>query len=339
MRTEIACRTNGANVLFKENKGYKSDRDLKQNLETLKKCRKDFKNLSEWLIKTLDLPVNGNKRRLIKFFSKIIPKRGLEVLPESVALWIAEETNAADMAHGMLRENINNVQEVVQNLAVSAIHEEEKLKNFAEDIKKAEEESWDIRELQQYLCEQTNLPVPQGVEDLLDGHYDILSLEQKEEKRSELLNRLKNNAVGRKRLIEAHGKVCALGLEVWHAGVCQYFDYVTIMQPLKVISEAAQGMADMNAVAYAAKEIVKKYLELSSETLANVAEATSKIHEYAVSAPDTMELMENVTKKLGGHIRKIEDAQKKITALDIKKAKVLDITAHEIEESEKENGE
>lgn len=312
-----------SNVLATRDVQLKRDRDLQLNFQKIKDCRKDFEKLSEWLIENLDLPTNKKRAAFAKFLQKIVPGGWFEYTPDRLTRWVAEETDAADMVEGFLRQNINDVQEAVKNLAESAILEENRLREFVADIETAESEKWDAQTLQDYLSKAVELKIDPEVQKLLDEGFDILSPDDKEKRRLELINRLKGNAIGRKRVVEAHGKVCSLALQVFHTGACQYFDFVSIIRPLKVIHKAAEGMLDMNTSAYAAKEVVRKILQLSGEAFQYITEATAKVNEFAVTSPDTIALIEDTSRKLDSHLLKLEDARNKMLQLEDKQQEIL----------------
>ena len=316
MGVPVRIRRSGA--LVTRDIQFRRDRELQKDFQRIKDCRREFEELSGWLIENLDLPANKKRAAMVGFLKKFIPNGFYKVAPAKFTQWIEEETNAVDMVEGLLRKNVGDVQDAVINLKNSAKAEEERLEDFAADIKEAESENWDAQRLHDYLNEASELHIHQDVQELLDENFDILPPEEKEKRRLELLNRLKGNAIGRKRVVEAHGKVCALALQVLHTGACQYFDFVTIARPLKVIHKAAEGMLDMNTAAYAAKDVIKKILRQSAEAFECITEATAKMSEFAISSPDTIALIEDASKKLDGHLLKLEDARSKILQIENK---------------------
>lgn len=306
---------------------FSRDRELQQKFQALKDCRKDFDELSGWLMKQLDMPVNKKKQFLADIVQKYLPTAVYDWAPMGLTKWIAAETNAAEMEERLLRENVNNVQRVLNNLIASAREESQILADFAEDIKKANEEKWTARELHEYLTKAADLEVSDEITNLLDEKFDILSSEMKEKRRLEILSQLEHNAMGRKKLIEAEAEGCYLGLEVWHMGVSAYFDYMTIIRPLNVIYKSAEGMMDMNKAAYTAKEVVIKKLSLAKDAFKHITEITARAHEYAVSGKDTLALFDQTTEELRKHIGRLETIQREITTIEPRESKLIESAA------------
>ena len=309
----------------------KRDRNLKQNWQRLKDCKKDFDELNGWLMSELDLPVNRPKQMLARAIQAIVPKRFYDFAPTTLTRWLAEETNPIDFIITHLRSNVMNVQEIVRNLKNSAETEMDLLAEFVGDIKQAREEKWDPRELQDYVAKKAGLTIYPEVQELLDEKFNLFTPEELEKRRFELLNRLEGNAIARKQVVEAHAKICGLALDVFLTGAYQYMDAVTIMEPLRVIHEATEGMLDMNTSAYAAKEVVIKMIQLDMAAIEQITEATKRVNDFSIASPDIVNLFENANKELDGHIKAIEAAREKAMVFHQDQRKLLGFSTQEKE--------
>lgn len=318
-----AIRTRRTSLTTRDSQ-FNKDRELQKNFQALKDCKKDFEEMSQWLIDTLDLPQNKERSLVARTLRRVLPERFYGIAPAKFSRWIAEETNAADLEERLLRENVDNTQIALVNMKSTAEKQREQLEDFVADIKTAIHEKWDARRLQDYFNEKSDLKVYAEVQELLDEKNALLSPEAKENKRLEILNRLEGNAVGRKRVIDNLVEGCSFGLEVFHAGAFQYFDYVTIMRPLKVIYDATEGMLDMSKASCAAKEVIIRYTKLVDEAFEHIAQATAMAGRYAVASPDVISMLEASRKRITSYRAKVEEAIHKTFLLEEDNRKLLD---------------
>src|SRR3989344_3613875 len=318
-------------VLSSRDIQLKRDRGLQQNLQKLKDCKKDFENLNNWLMDVLDLPVNRPKQMLARTIQSIVPRMFFDFAPTTLTRWIAEETNPIDFIITHLRTNVMNVQEIVKNLKNSAETEMNLLTEFVSDINQARDEKWDPRRLQDYVAEKSELTIYPEVQELLDEKFNLFTPEELEKRRFELLNRLEGNAIARKQVVEAHAKVCGLALDVFLTGAYQYMDVITIIEPLRVIHEATEGMLDMNTSVYAAKEIVIQMVQLDMAAIEQITEATKRVNDFSIASPDIVNLFEDANKKIDGHIKAIEAAREKAIAFHQDQRKLLGFSTQEKE--------
>ncbi len=310
---------------------FQKDRDTRKVLEDLKKCKSAIDHFSDWLYGELDIPINKRRRFVANVLNSLVPAWFHDYLPPPLAEFIAEESHASYFMESHLRENVNNVMGIVKNLAASARHEEEQLDRILEELASAEKENWDAKEIQDKIIELVNegaareeekISIDAEINELLDEKSSLLSPEEKEKERAALLRRWQANTVARKKLVEAHGKVCMLSLETLQAGLFQYLDFVTAIRPMRVLESAASGLAKMDKSIYAAKDVVFKMAQLSAATLGLVADATARVDVYAISGRDTAELFDEVNNHIQTKLAALEATKNKILALEEKRQKI-----------------
>ena len=314
----------------------KKDKATRKNIEALKECGRAIDHQSDWLYGELDIPINKKRRFAANILNSLVPARFRDYLPAPLAEFVAEESHVSYFMETHLRDNVNNVMGVVKNLVRSAQHEEEQLDSLMEDTETAEKENWDLRRLQEHIARLANINIDQEIQDLLGEKSDLLTEKDKEKRRIDLLKRLRANTAGRKKLVEAHGKICSIGLEVLESGLFQYFDFLTVVRPLRVIEGAAKDLVDMDKSIYAAKDVVIMMAKLSATALGHVADATARVHAYAISSPDTSALLESVNRHLDEKLQMLDETRKQILFLDEERQKKIaapPLTEEQIEDA------
>jgi len=311
----------------------KKDKEVQKNILALKKCGRAIDNLSDVLYKNLDLPQSRIKRNVAKILNALIPA---DWMPTTVSDFIAKETHISFFMETHLRENVNNVQSTLKNLIVSAREEEEKLKDLEADIGQMETEKWNAEKIQDYVADVANISLESEINELFDNQSGLLPPKELEKKRILLIERLKANVGGRRNLIEAHGKICSLGLEVLQSGIFQYFDYMSVIRPLRVIETAAKDLVNMDKALFTAKDVVAQMTKLSVISLGIVADATAKVHTYAISSPDTANLFTEVNKVLQEKLKMLDDTREKMLQLETKRREKENVIKFEKKE-EKES--
>ncbi len=307
----------------------KKDSELKKTLKELRKQSAKIKALDIVLYKQLDVPRNKIKALLAKGINAITPAKIYEIFP-MLGEFVAEQNDISEYMETQLRVSVNNTQEIALDLKRSAQEESEKLGVFVEDIKKMEEEKWNSQKIHEYLTETVNEYLSKPIEDdgeimeLLDARSGILSAEVREDKRVQLLSRLKINAENRKVLIGGvYARLCDFTLEVLEKVKIQLFDYATVIRPVRMITKVAEELTDVNKAVYASKDVIFEKIRSATEALSFIADAMEKVDAYAVSSKDTTELFQQTQKMLEAKMAKLEISRKKILESEEKRDNVL----------------
>lgn len=289
-----------------------SDRALQDNIKALETSRDELSEINDFLKSALNLPSDRKRSWLAKGLHFVIPQKFYAHLPNAVAKLVAEEFDVLELIEGLMRKNINNVQDALTNLAVCSIQKKEDIDELALDIQKAQEEKWDALQLHQYMMERANIQIRQEIVQLLDSEFNFLSPEEREVRKEELIKQLESNIVIGRSLVATTAKVCSAGLGILHRAAGQYFDYANVYRPIAVIRDSAQTLTDTNRAMYASKDAVVATFETSLKAIETAVEAARMVNNYAIASADMKNILEAGHKRLDNKLRLLETERRKI---------------------------
>lgn len=257
---------------------------LKNHVVALSKGREDLKSLNRQIQKQLDLSPNKFQEFTAQVLSRVTPDWLLDRLPEPVARYLAEGEDVLEYLEGALRSNINNIQRGLQELAARAIEKEQDLKKLAADIAQAKSEGWDALQFMEYLAEETGTEIHEEVRKLLTDEYAVISPEEKERRRVEFLQQLESNVVVGGSIMEMLSRVCMAGIQVFYAGMGQYYDYTRVYRDIASIRDAAKDMTDTNRSIQDARDALQITLEKSLHAIGLAVEAATLAERYSITS-------------------------------------------------------
>ena len=138
------------------------------------------------------------------------------------------------------------------------------------------------------------------------------------------MSQLQSNVEMGKKLVSALGKVCNAGLQIFHQGVSQYYNYTNFYRPISVIRDAASTMVDMNESMFAARDALKVTFNASIEAIETAVDAAKLIRQYSLSGTDMKKMLESGQSRL----------EKKLADLESNRDKVLKIGNANVSEAE-----
>lgn len=297
---------------YRRNFQSPNDRSLKENMKALNASKEELANNNKLVKKALDLPTDRTRSLAAQILHFVIPRRFYDSLPEGMMKFIAEEYDVLEQIERLMRTNVNNTQDALRNIAACAQSKAEDLDNLAADIATAQKENWDAQQLQQYMAERAGVPIYEEVARLLDNEFSILAPEEREKRKIQLLEQLQSNIVIGEELIRTLSKVCSAGLEIFHRGVGQYFDYVNIYRPVAVIRDSAQTMVDMNQSMYAAKDAVVATFQASLRAIEVAVDAGILVSNYKIASSDMKNLLETGQKRIMGKLKTLQATTEKL---------------------------
>lgn len=332
--------TTGKNALSRKDFLFRRDRELQKDLQVLKECKKAAEKLPMWLMKELDLPQSKTRKLVARFLNRIFPGKAYEFMPDGLARFVAEETDAAAFMEMYLRTKLNNTQAVINNLSAGGQEEEAAIDQLEGDILTAEIEGWGADELLDLAIEKANEYLPEDslkliiddqVKELFDGkgNSKLLSPEIKENRRQARLKRLKDNLNGRKEFLNGYGRAIEIGLEVLESIIFSYVDYVTFGKPANTIFSAAKEMAEGNLAGHASREVIIKQVQIAVSTLGHLADVVGKAPQYSVSSGDVRGFIQDANSYLQKKVRLMEENRNKFIALEDKRSSMIAATAIE----------
>ncbi|MEW5908039.1 MAG: hypothetical protein AB1643_02580 [Patescibacteria group bacterium] len=193
-----------------------------------------------------------------------------------------------------LRDFIYKVQNsliALQEMGQLTLDETNHLK---EDLKKAQEENWDLNQLRNYFAERSGIDIFPQVADLMELQQDkLMPVELQEKKKNELVENLTATVGLSQQLMNLIAQVIVNSLEIFENSVVQYDSFVHFAGPIKTIKETAQALTDTTSAAYTAREALMITLKKSMEAIEAASRAASLANEYHIRHGEAMtELIE-----------------------------------------------
>ncbi len=314
-------------VLRQREYGLAKDGTLQKTMDALKACKKELEDLNNFVKKVCDLPTDHKRSIFGKLMYHLVPRRVYSVVPRAMLKIMAEEYDVLELIERLQRENVNNVQDALRDLCVGAAEKRQELNDLEADLRRAQEENWSARQLQDYMASKSGVELYEIVAQLLDSEFKVLSDEEKGKRKDDLLAQLLANIVLGGTLMETMSRVVSAGLEVFHRGMSQYFAYVHFYKPISIIRESAKTMVDMNRSMYAGKEALIANFQASLRAIEASLEAAKMWEQYSVTAPDMKNLLEAGQKRLEQKMKAVEAARETnrsmITVMEVKKPVAL----------------
>lgn len=269
-----------------------SDQTLQESIRSLKESSDELNGLNKRLRDALDLPSDGTKSFMAKCLHFIVPKSFYPSLPNGLVRFMAEEYDVLELIGSLQRRNVNNTQEALRNLALASIAKKEEIDQLRADIKRAREDNWDASQLQQYIAERTELEIYKEITMLFEREFDVLGDEEREARKSQLLDQLEANTVIAGELIGVMHAACSAGLSILHKAVGHYFDYVTVYRPVAVIRDAAKTLTDTNKGMYVAKDAIVTTFQASIDAIRKSVKAAQLVSNYSLVSGDMEKMLE-----------------------------------------------
>jgi len=316
--------SSAVSVLPRKEYGLVKDSALQKTMEGLKQSKKELEELNNYIKKWCDLPVDKKRSVVAKICYHLVPKKAYAVLPQTFMKFMSEEYDVLELIERLMRENVNNTQDALRELAACAIEKRQMLDELGEDLKTAREEKWDTQALQQYIAEKAGIQIYSEVSQLLDAEFNAILPEEKERRKIELLDQLDANIKIGEQFMETLSRVCSAGIEVFHQGIGQYYNYMNFYRPVSVIRDAAKTLIDMNASMYAAKDALIATFMASLKAIEIAVDAANMVEKYSIVAPDMEKLLESGRNRLDSKIRVLQTlkTQNKVIGLPEKVVEV-----------------
>ena len=297
---------NGHSIVPQQEFGSLNDRALQENITALKESRKELEGINKLVKKALDLPSDRKRSIIAKFLNYLVPTSWYESLPPSVMKLMAEENDVLELIETLMRSNINSVQDALRELAACAIEKREELNDLEADLEKARKENWSAQALQEHITRMAGIEVYEVVARLLDVEFNALTSEEKEVRKSDLLDKLRSTVVIGGELMETIGKVCSAGLQVFHRSVTQYYDYVNFYRPISVIRDSARAFIDTNHSMYAAKDALVATFRTSLQAIELAVDAANMVNNYSIASGDMQGLLKSGRARLDQKLKALE---------------------------------
>ncbi|MEK7198243.1 MAG: hypothetical protein AAB648_02145 [Patescibacteria group bacterium] len=320
MRNLPMRRYNGGNghgnshdsIVAQHEFGSLSDRALQENIAALNSSRKELEGINKLVKKALDLPSDRKRNIMGWLLNCLVPTSWYESLPSSVMKLMAEENDVLELIETLMRSNIDSVQDALRELAACAITKREELNELEADLETAQKENWNAQTLQEYIAGKSGIQVYDVVARLLDIEFNALTPKEKEIRKDDLLDKLRSTVVIGNELMETIGKVCSAGLQVFHRGVTQYYDYVNFYRPISVIRDSAKALIDTNHSMYAAKDALVATFRTSLQAIELAVDAANMVNNYSIASGDMKGLLESGRARLDQKLKALEVSNRSV---------------------------
>jgi len=289
--------------------GSINDKALKEKLKIIKASHKKLEELDNDIRHTLDLPSDKTQSMVARVFHQLIPQRVYGIMPASLMKFVAEEYDVLEYIETLLRSSVDDIQEALRVLAYWIEQKCAEHEQIFRYLKQAREEDLDAYTLQLYIADHAGIKIFREVAELLDNEFNLLTPEQKEEQKQDILQQLEFNVENGKQFVDYLGQVWAVASREFSKGVFQYFSYLTVYKPLAAVRDAARILTNMNQAMYGAKDAIKATFQTSLKALELAADAAEMADIYSIAAPDMSALIESGKKRLENKLEQLEQGR------------------------------
>lgn len=302
------------------------DRTLRESIKGLQESSVELESLNNNLRQALDLPQDRAKGLIARALHFIVPKSVYSSLPDGLVRFMAEEYDVLELIGSLQRRNVNNTQDALRSLAIASITKKEEIEQLRADIKRARDENWDARQLQQFVAERAEIPIYEEIGMLFDNEFDVLGDDERELRKQQLLDQLEANTVIAQELVTVMRATCSAGLSILHRAVGHYFDYVTVYRPVAEIRDAAKTLTDTNKGMYVAKDAIITTFQASVDAIRKSVKAAQLVSSYSLVSGDMGKMLDEAQQLIGSDAKALTSSLPKRKELP-----VIDVVTAEIE--------
>lgn len=308
----------------------RKDSKLTQHMRTLKQHKNRMQGLDKALCKTLDLQKDRSRSIMARVVRAVVPSSLFQRLPSGIVEMVGEEEDVIQFVGRSIRESNNNIQGAIRGIVDENVQFRADLEELEMNIAKAEEENWSARRLQEYIASLADVQIDPKVAELLDRKMNILTPEEEETRKQELLVGLKNTFVLGEQLKRTLGEVCNASLEVFQKSTVQLAQFEQFGGPFATIRDAAKELLGGNEAMYAAKETLAATIQVSLQAVEIALDGAQMVQEYSIASADMQGLLEQGAARLQQKVKALPQATSELKKLPSGKTTKADAT----EESE-----
>lgn len=308
IRKEYAM--SGSMMMRRGNGGLgRNDKEAVVHIKAITDGRKKLESINKSLTDgVLVREHKGAKAMLARFLDTVVPERMRDSIPAIKSL-VTGEIDVLARVEGDWRESIDSVQGGLRDLAAMAIERREAWEQLAEDVKAARSEDWDAQTLQNYIMDRAGISIHDEVVQLLDEYNAVLTKEDKEMRKEDLLAKLDSVVVVGAEAMTMMGKVCGAGLQVLQETVTEFWAFSEFVKPVSVIRDAAKDLIGASANAFAGQKVLIATLATSLEAI-NVAVEGAKLMQARSIASDAMgKFLQEGAKSIDVKLAELEKAK------------------------------
>ncbi|MDP3726036.1 MAG: hypothetical protein Q8R36_02445 [bacterium] len=208
-----------------------------------------------------------------------------------------------------MRATLNSTQHALGCLAVAARDKHKELNEMENSLARAEEEKWSAEKLQAYIADTTGIVLSDEVRALLNEEFALLPEHEIGVQRTALVAQLKGHVRGGKQLMDVLSKTCRAGLEIFHTGQRQYYDYMQVQRPVMAIRDAATTLTEVDESMLLSRAAVVATFQTSIQAIGNAVDAARAIQTHlAISSEDVIASIVQGGRELEGRLLELQEA-------------------------------
>lgn len=251
--------------------------DYRQVFGELRKKKAELEGLNRKIVRALDVKLQP------------LPKIALAVSEKLPFLRRMVDNRFADPLSAIeseLRGFINLTQESLIALQEIAQSKRDEIMELRADLERAATERWSVQQLRDYIIEKSGIELDPRVAELMNFESDVISPEQYQQKQKDLLETLAASAATGEDLLKMLVTVVFNSLGIFEGAISQYYAFVNIAEPMKVIKEAAENLTSGTEAMYTAKAAVISILKASVEAIDTATRAAQLAENYRLNSSD-----------------------------------------------------
>ena len=309
------------------------DEKLRRNLVEMEKNREQMEKLDEYIRVTLKFPSGKKRDWLVRMFKSILPNWFYEKLPDIMVQHIAEEQTVLDLIEMRFRANVINAQETALNQKEVTKEMAIQVAKIREDIEQAKNYNWDARKLHDYSLALTGIEIEPEISELLDSKFNILTPEEKENRRQALLRELEDTAVAGDKWVRLGATGCYACLEQFETLGIAFGRYILFQKPAAAFRDTARALAGADNVMHQSRDAIEATVRVSISVIENSLENIRTVSNYSLTSVDMVRLLETGNEKIDNKLKAIEADRRKstltlaapLTVRELRSSDVIDV--------------
>ena len=294
-----------------KNRSSVKDRALQEAIANAEQSIREFSELRDFVRTIGNIPTNRLKHYAARMMNFLVPQRFQSKLPQFMSEMIAEEMNELEAYEMQYRKRLNNVQEATKNLTRATREKGEENEQLRQDIEGAREERWNSRQIHEYMLEKIGLPVDEEIAQLLDDKFNVLTKEEKEDRRQRMLKQLDGNVSEGRKVVVMGVKSCYVCLEGFESGAGELFNFVNVYKPISAMRDASRTLVETSNIMYAGRDAITETINVTVRGFENALDAVRKCRDHSIISADMEKLIETGNARIDAKLKLLLSEDKK----------------------------
>lgn len=321
-----------------KNRSSVKDRALQDAIKNAEQSIQEFAELSDFVKTIGNLPKNRVRSFLARKLSQLIPYRLQNNLPSFMSKMISEELNELEAYETQYRMRLNNVQQATKKLTEETRKKGEEIEQMKQDIETAKTDGWNSRQFHEYMLDNIGFEVDEEIAELLDDKFNVLTEQEKEDRRQRMLKQLEGNVSEGRKVVVIGVRSCYVCLESFESGASELFNFVNVYKPISAMRDASRALVETSNIMYAGRDAIAETINVTVRGFENALDAVRKCRDHSIVSADMEKLLETGNKRIDDKLRLLANEDKKrltylipSSAKQLESNNVIDIQAQEIQ--------